>query len=74
MKGTPDVKLFSKPMALALLCKYLLKAFVYSVSIPYLFLLLYIHDMLFMWLLELVFILLDKEQAMQTAAPHHGCS
>lgn len=48
MKGTPDVKLFSKPMALALLCKYLLKAFVYSVSIPYLFLLSYIYKMLFM--------------------------
>ncbi|XP_012680965.1 cell division control protein 45 homolog [Clupea harengus] len=28
MEGTPDVKLFSKPMALTLLCKYLLKAFV----------------------------------------------
>ncbi|KAM4617012.1 cell division control protein 45 homolog isoform 2-T2 [Polymixia lowei] len=27
MEGTPDVKLFSKPMALTLLCKYLLKAF-----------------------------------------------
>lgn len=32
LKGTPDVKLFSKPMALSLLCKYLLKAFVSSVS------------------------------------------
>lgn len=30
MEGTPDVKLFSKPMALSLLCKYLLKAFVSS--------------------------------------------
>ncbi|KAM8885985.1 cell division control protein 45 homolog isoform 1-T1 [Spinachia spinachia] len=30
MEGTPDVKLFSKPMALILLCKYLLKAFVHS--------------------------------------------
>uniref|UniRef100_A0A668UQK3 Uncharacterized protein n=1 Tax=Oreochromis aureus TaxID=47969 RepID=A0A668UQK3_OREAU len=30
MEGTPDVKLFSKPMALTLLCKYLLKAFVLS--------------------------------------------
>ncbi|CAJ1069140.1 cell division control protein 45 homolog [Xyrichtys novacula] len=30
MEGTPDVKLFSKPMALALLSKYLLKAFVHS--------------------------------------------
>uniref|UniRef100_A0AAQ5YJK3 CDC45 cell division cycle 45 homolog (S. cerevisiae) n=1 Tax=Amphiprion ocellaris TaxID=80972 RepID=A0AAQ5YJK3_AMPOC len=30
MEGTPDVKLFSKPMALTLLCKYLLKAFVHS--------------------------------------------
>lgn len=30
MEGTPDVKLFSKPMALTLLCKYLLKAFVCS--------------------------------------------
>lgn len=30
MEGTPDVKLFSKPMALTLLCKYLLKAFVQS--------------------------------------------
>ncbi|RVE67982.1 hypothetical protein OJAV_G00087200 [Oryzias javanicus] len=30
MEGTPDVKLFSKPMALSLLCKYLLKAFVHS--------------------------------------------
>ncbi|XP_063050623.1 cell division control protein 45 homolog [Engraulis encrasicolus] len=30
MEGTPDVKLFSKPMALTLLCKYLLKAFVSS--------------------------------------------
>ncbi|XP_046871779.1 cell division control protein 45 homolog [Hypomesus transpacificus] len=30
MEGTPDVKLFSKPMALTLLCKYLLKAFVRS--------------------------------------------
>ncbi|XP_076005483.1 cell division control protein 45 homolog [Genypterus blacodes] len=30
MEGTPDVKLFSKPMALTLLCKYLLKAFVVS--------------------------------------------
>ncbi|XP_015238107.1 PREDICTED: cell division control protein 45 homolog [Cyprinodon variegatus] len=28
MEGTPDVKLFSKPLALTLLCKYLLKAFV----------------------------------------------
>ncbi|KAJ4941941.1 hypothetical protein JOQ06_011812 [Pogonophryne albipinna] len=28
--GTPDVKLFSRPMALTLLCKYLLKAFVSS--------------------------------------------
>lgn len=61
-------------MALALLCKYLLKAFVYSVSILYLFLLLYIYNALFASLLELVFILLDKEQAVQTAAPHHGCS
>lgn len=33
MQGTPDVKLFSKPMALTLLCKYLLKAFVHSVSL-----------------------------------------
>uniref|UniRef100_A0A3B3ZHK5 Uncharacterized protein n=1 Tax=Periophthalmus magnuspinnatus TaxID=409849 RepID=A0A3B3ZHK5_9GOBI len=30
MEGTPDVKLFSKPLALTLLCKYLLKAFVQS--------------------------------------------
>ncbi|XP_070992783.1 cell division control protein 45 homolog [Oncorhynchus clarkii lewisi] len=30
LEGTPDVKLFSKPMALTLLCKYLLKAFVRS--------------------------------------------
>ncbi|XP_077571242.1 cell division control protein 45 homolog [Stigmatopora nigra] len=30
MEGTPDVKLFSKPMALTLLCKYLLKAFIQS--------------------------------------------
>ncbi|XP_062398845.1 cell division control protein 45 homolog [Sardina pilchardus] len=30
MEGTPDVRLFSKPMALTLLCKYLLKAFVCS--------------------------------------------
>ncbi|XP_047236455.1 cell division control protein 45 homolog [Girardinichthys multiradiatus] len=30
MEGTPDVKLFSKPLALTLLCKYLLKAFVHS--------------------------------------------
>uniref|UniRef100_H3DES1 CDC45 cell division cycle 45 homolog (S. cerevisiae) n=1 Tax=Tetraodon nigroviridis TaxID=99883 RepID=H3DES1_TETNG len=30
MEGTPDVKLFSRPMALTLLCKYLLKAFVCS--------------------------------------------
>ncbi|CAL8296364.1 cell division control protein 45 homolog [Gadus morhua] len=30
MEGTPDVRLFSKPMALTLLCKYLLKAFVSS--------------------------------------------
>ncbi|XP_022622628.1 cell division control protein 45 homolog [Seriola dumerili] len=30
MEGTPDVKLFSKPMALTLLSKYLLKAFVHS--------------------------------------------
>ncbi|XP_061529399.1 cell division control protein 45 homolog [Phycodurus eques] len=30
MEGTPDVKLFSKPMALTLLSKYLLKAFVQS--------------------------------------------
>uniref|UniRef100_A0A672J365 CDC45 cell division cycle 45 homolog (S. cerevisiae) n=1 Tax=Salarias fasciatus TaxID=181472 RepID=A0A672J365_SALFA len=30
MEGTPDVKLFSKPMALTLLCKYLLKAFIHS--------------------------------------------
>lgn len=30
MEGTPDVKLFSKPLALILLCKYLLKAFVLS--------------------------------------------
>uniref|UniRef100_A0A673CFA3 CDC45 cell division cycle 45 homolog (S. cerevisiae) n=1 Tax=Sphaeramia orbicularis TaxID=375764 RepID=A0A673CFA3_9TELE len=30
MEGTPDVNLFSKPMALTLLCKYLLKAFVHS--------------------------------------------
>ncbi|KAM9810556.1 cell division control protein 45 homolog [Neosynchiropus ocellatus] len=30
MEGTPDVKLFSKPMALMLLSKYLLKAFVQS--------------------------------------------
>lgn len=30
MEGTPDVKLFSKPLALTLLCKYLLKAFVLS--------------------------------------------
>ncbi|KAK2901896.1 cell division control protein 45 homolog [Channa argus] len=30
MEGTPDVKLFSEPMALSLLCKYLLKAFVHS--------------------------------------------
>lgn len=33
LKGTPDIKLFSKPMALSLLCKYLLKAFVSSVSL-----------------------------------------
>lgn len=31
LQGTPDVKLFAKPMALTLLCKYLLKAFVHSV-------------------------------------------
>lgn len=30
MEGTPDVKLFSKPLALTLLCKYLLKAFILS--------------------------------------------
>lgn len=30
MEGTPDVKLFSRPIALTLLCKYLLKAFVSS--------------------------------------------
>uniref|UniRef100_A0A8C2KX13 CDC45 cell division cycle 45 homolog (S. cerevisiae) n=1 Tax=Cyprinus carpio TaxID=7962 RepID=A0A8C2KX13_CYPCA len=30
LEGTPDVKLFSKPLALTLLCKYLLKAFVCS--------------------------------------------
>ncbi|XP_060894594.1 cell division control protein 45 homolog [Labrus mixtus] len=30
MEGTPDVKVFSKPVALTLLCKYLLKAFVHS--------------------------------------------
>ncbi|XP_034026583.1 cell division control protein 45 homolog isoform X1 [Thalassophryne amazonica] len=30
MEGTPDVKLFSKPLSLTLLCKYLLKAFVCS--------------------------------------------
>ncbi|KAM9392015.1 cell division control protein 45 homolog [Pholidichthys leucotaenia] len=30
MEGTPDVKLFSKPMALTLLSKYLLKSFVQS--------------------------------------------
>ncbi|KAM9823001.1 cell division control protein 45 homolog [Syngnathus typhle] len=30
MEGTPDVKLFSKPMALTLLSKYLLKAFIQS--------------------------------------------
>uniref|UniRef100_A0A4W4FCW7 CDC45 cell division cycle 45 homolog (S. cerevisiae) n=1 Tax=Electrophorus electricus TaxID=8005 RepID=A0A4W4FCW7_ELEEL len=30
LEGTPDVKLFSKPLALSLLCKYLLKAFVCS--------------------------------------------
>ncbi|XP_071339655.1 cell division control protein 45 homolog [Trachinotus anak] len=30
MEGTPDVKLFSKPIGLTLLCKYLLKAFVHS--------------------------------------------
>ncbi|KAJ8005752.1 hypothetical protein DPEC_G00121160 [Dallia pectoralis] len=30
LEGTPDVKLFSKPMSLTLLCKYLLKAFVCS--------------------------------------------
>lgn len=30
MEGTPDVKLFSKPMALTLLAKYLLKSFVHS--------------------------------------------
>uniref|UniRef100_A0AAR2LH98 CDC45 cell division cycle 45 homolog (S. cerevisiae) n=1 Tax=Pygocentrus nattereri TaxID=42514 RepID=A0AAR2LH98_PYGNA len=30
LEGTPDVKLFSKPLALTLLCKYLLKAFVFS--------------------------------------------
>ncbi|CAL8330435.1 unnamed protein product [Arctogadus glacialis] len=30
MEGTPDVRLFSKPMSLTLLCKYLLKAFVSS--------------------------------------------
>ncbi|KAM7018129.1 cell division control protein 45 homolog [Tautogolabrus adspersus] len=30
MEGTPDVKVFSKPMALTLLSKYLLKAFVHS--------------------------------------------
>ncbi|XP_048852588.1 cell division control protein 45 homolog [Brienomyrus brachyistius] len=30
MEGTPDVKLFSKPLSLTLLCKYLLKSFVHS--------------------------------------------
>uniref|UniRef100_A0A671RP07 Cell division control protein 45 homolog n=1 Tax=Sinocyclocheilus anshuiensis TaxID=1608454 RepID=A0A671RP07_9TELE len=30
LEGTPDVKLFSKPLALTLLCKYLLKTFVCS--------------------------------------------
>lgn len=30
VEGTPDVKLLSKPMALTLLCKYLLKAFILS--------------------------------------------
>uniref|UniRef100_A0A3B5KTH8 CDC45 cell division cycle 45 homolog (S. cerevisiae) n=1 Tax=Xiphophorus couchianus TaxID=32473 RepID=A0A3B5KTH8_9TELE len=30
MEGTPDVKLFSKPLALTLLCKYLLTAFIHS--------------------------------------------
>lgn len=32
LQGTPDVKIFSKPVALTLLSKYLLKAFVQSVS------------------------------------------
>uniref|UniRef100_A0A8C7GX49 CDC45 cell division cycle 45 homolog (S. cerevisiae) n=1 Tax=Oncorhynchus kisutch TaxID=8019 RepID=A0A8C7GX49_ONCKI len=31
LEGTPDVKLFSKPMALTLLCQYLLKMFVYGI-------------------------------------------
>ncbi|KAM5191325.1 cell division control protein 45 homolog [Mantella aurantiaca] len=30
MEGTPDVKMFSKPVSLCLLCKYLLKSFVSS--------------------------------------------
>ncbi|XP_063820838.1 cell division control protein 45 homolog isoform X2 [Pseudophryne corroboree] len=30
MEGTPDVKMFSKPVSLCLLCKYLLKSFVCS--------------------------------------------
>ncbi|KAG8597294.1 hypothetical protein GDO81_002240 [Engystomops pustulosus] len=30
MEGTPDVKMFSKPVSLSLLCKYLLKSFVSS--------------------------------------------
>uniref|UniRef100_A0A8C5PBD8 Cell division cycle 45 n=1 Tax=Leptobrachium leishanense TaxID=445787 RepID=A0A8C5PBD8_9ANUR len=30
MEGTPDVKMFSKPASLSLLCKYLLKSFVFS--------------------------------------------
>ncbi|KAM9329180.1 cell division control protein 45 homolog isoform 2-T2 [Gastrophryne carolinensis] len=30
MEGTPDVKMFSKPISLCLLCKYLLKSFVSS--------------------------------------------
>ncbi|XP_053327030.1 cell division control protein 45 homolog [Spea bombifrons] len=30
MEGTPDVKMFSKPLSLCLLCKYLLKSFVSS--------------------------------------------
>lgn len=62
-------------MALTLLCKYLLKAFVCSVSILNVFQRnKALHFLKYFFLLLNLFLLLDKEQALQNASPYHGSS
>lgn len=78
LKGTPDVKLFSKPMALSLLCKYLLKAFVSSVSPQKMKNAALRWESLSLFPCETFYFTccccLDEKQKVQTASAHHGDS